>query len=103
MKKIILACFATLFMGGVVFAQQAQQPTPEKTKTVKKEVTHASTHAAKAADRQGNSVAAAKKSQAVASATPLKKDGMPDKRYKQHKQHLRKDGTPDKRYKENNP
>ncbi len=30
----------------------------------------------------------------------LKKDGTPDKRYKQS-QHLKKDGTPDKRYKEN--
>ena len=32
----------------------------------------------------------------------LKKDGTPDKRYKENKnQHLKKDGTPDKRYKEN--
>lgn len=37
----------------------------------------------------------------------VKKDGTPDKRYKENKtapattQHLKKDGTPDKRYKEN--
>ena len=31
----------------------------------------------------------------------LKKDGTPDKRYKENKQHLKKDGTPDMRYKEN--
>ncbi len=41
------------------------------------------------------------------SATPqgkpvMKKDGTPDKRYKQN-QTLKKDGTPDKRYKENKP
>jgi hypothetical protein len=30
----------------------------------------------------------------------LKKDGTPDKRYKQNKK-LKKDGTPDKRFKEN--
>jgi hypothetical protein len=37
--------------------------------------------------------------------THLKKDGTPDKRYKENKtpppQHLKKDGTPDMRYKEN--
>jgi hypothetical protein len=37
-------------------------------------------------------------------AKHLKKDGTPDKRYKENKnQHLKKDGTPDKRYKENKP
>jgi len=34
------------------------------------------------------------------SATPVKKDGTPDKRYKANK-NLKKDGTPDKRFKEN--
>lgn len=33
-------------------------------------------------------------------AAKMKKDGTPDKRYKQNK-HLKKDGTPDKRYKVN--
>ncbi len=33
----------------------------------------------------------------------LKKDGTPDKRFKENKVHLKKDGTPDKRYKENKP
>lgn len=36
----------------------------------------------------------------------MKKDGTPDKRYKDNKEehsakHMKKDGTPDKRYKEN--
>lgn len=37
------------------------------------------------------------------SGTVLKKDGTPDKRYKQHQAAgpLKKDGTPDKRYKAN--
>ncbi len=33
-------------------------------------------------------------------AQHTKKDGTPDKRYKENK-HMKKDGTPDKRYKEN--
>lgn len=33
-------------------------------------------------------------------AAKMKKDGTPDKRYKDNK-HLKKDGTPDKRYKVN--
>ena len=33
-------------------------------------------------------------------AAKTKKDGTPDKRYKENK-HLKKDGTPDKRYKSN--
>lgn len=33
-------------------------------------------------------------------AAKMKKDGTPDKRYKENK-HLKADGTPDKRYKEN--
>jgi hypothetical protein len=36
-----------------------------------------------------------------APAAKMKKDGTPDKRYKENK-HLKKDGTPDKRYKETN-
>lgn len=47
-----------------------------------------------------------KKEAAKTQATHTKKDGTPDKRYKENKdadktQHLKKDGTPDKRYKEN--
>ncbi|WP_343611739.1 hypothetical protein [Chryseobacterium oranimense] len=43
------------------------------------------------------------KAPAVNTAKPaakMKKDGTPDKRYKENK-HLKKDGTPDKRYKVN--
>ena len=37
--------------------------------------------------------------------TKMKKDGTPDKRFKENKEekkHLKKDGTPDKRFNENN-
>lgn len=37
---------------------------------------------------------------AAPTAVKMKKDGTPDKRYK-NSQHLKKDGTPDKRYKAN--
>ncbi|MBU4538323.1 MAG: hypothetical protein KJ689_07035 [Bacteroidetes bacterium] len=36
----------------------------------------------------------------ASSGMKMKKDGTPDKRYKENK-HLKKDGTPDKRYKTN--
>ncbi len=39
-------------------------------------------------------------SSAQANNAHLKKDGTPDKRYKENA-HVKKDGTPDKRYKEN--
>ncbi len=103
MKKIILACFIMLFTGSALFAQQTQpaQPAQEKTKTVKKDVAHAKTHAEKTADHQKQTPAAVKESSATATAAPLKKDGTPDKRYKKHSQHVKKDGTADKRFKEN--
>jgi uncharacterized membrane protein len=100
MKKIILACFIMLFTGSAIFAQQTQ-PAQEKTKTTKKEVVHEKTHAAKSAEHQKQATAAVKESSATTTATPLKKDGTPDKRYKKHSQHVKKDGTADKRFKEN--
>jgi hypothetical protein len=48
---------------------------------------------------------AAKPAATTTATTHLKKDGTPDKRFKENKtpppQHLKKDGTPDKRFKEN--
>ena len=45
------------------------------------------------------------KTDAVKEGAKLKKDGTPDKRFKDSKEavqkHLKKDGTPDMRYKEN--
>jgi hypothetical protein len=48
---------------------------------------------------------AVKPAATTTTTTHLKKDGTPDKRFKENKtpppQHLKKDGTPDKRFKEN--
>lgn len=60
--------------------KSASQQTVKGTKTVK--------------------AATAPKAEASPSAAKMKKDGTPDKRYKENKK-LKKDGTPDKRYKEN--
>lgn len=62
---------------------QAPQNAPSKTAPVN---TQANKPAENKADNQGK--------------PPLKKDGTPDKRYKEN-QKLKKDGTPDKRFKEN--
>ncbi|MCO5241680.1 MAG: hypothetical protein M9904_16650 [Chitinophagaceae bacterium] len=103
MKKIILACLLVLFSGSFLFAQQTQstRPAQEKTKTVKKDVAHAKTHAVKTANHQNQAAATANDSHTTATATHLKKDGTPDKRYKTQDRHIKKDGTPDKRFKEN--
>lgn len=56
------------------------------------------------ADKTANSKTITKTAQPAKvtkqTATPVKKDGTPDKRYKANK-NLKKDGTPDKRFKEN--
>lgn len=60
-------------------------------------------HTAPAANNNTHQTAKAVKPADVKPAKPaakLKKDGTPDKRYKENKK-LKKDGTPDKRYKEN--
>jgi hypothetical protein len=85
MKKIFLLVFSIIMMGNMVMAQDS------KTKTSQKKVN--------------------KTPEQTATATPagkMKKDGTPDKRYKENKKEeaaaagpTKKDGTPDKRYKEN--
>ena len=84
MKKFILACFIMLFTGSAIFPQQTQsaQPAQEKTKMAKKDIAHAKTHAVKTANHQKQTTAAVEKSSTTATAAPLKKDGTPDKRYK---------------------
>lgn len=73
MKKLI---FASIAIVGFAFASSAQQETKKKV-TITKEVKKTDTKVV------------------------LKKDGTPDKRYKENKTTkviLKKDGTPDKRY-----
>lgn len=83
MKKLMLWVALLGFGSSTLFAQ-----TPTTTAMPAK----AKTEAAKP-------VASAKSTHGGNSATPMKKDGTPDKRYK-HAKHMKKDGTPDKRFKE---
>ncbi|WP_417427797.1 hypothetical protein [Halpernia sp.] len=78
MKTLLTVLSVALCVG---FAN-AQQKNPLKTQTVKSKSTMKVVTAAKSAP----------------TGVKLKKDGTPDKRYKNAK-HLKKDGTIDKRYK----
>jgi hypothetical protein len=81
MRKLMLAVMAMIGFTLTASAQQAPKKTDKAAKETK--------------------APAAKKEEAK---TPLKKDGTPDKRFKENKEAkgpLKKDGTPDKRFKEN--
>lgn len=88
MKKLLSAMSLILGLG----LATAQQTAPAANATA-----HQTVKAAKPME-----VKAVKPAQ-VKTANPaaqMKKDGTPDRRYKENKK-LKKDGTPDKRYKEN--
>ena len=81
MRKLMLAVMAFIGLTLTASAQQAPKKADKAAKETK--------------------APAAKKEEAKA---PLKKDGTPDKRFKENKEAkapLKKDGTPDKRFKEN--
>ena len=103
MKKLILA--SAMMLGFISFSF-AQAPAAKDAKPAK-EKKEAKKPAAKS---DAKTVAPATQAKPVAKApaatdkngTVLKKDGTPDKRYKENKTtHVKKDGTPDKRFKEN--
>ena len=77
MKKLFIAILTFISFN---LAADAQTATPAQTKPAATQAT--------------------KKTATTASTAHVKKDGTPDKRYKENK-HVKKDGTPDKRYKEN--
>lgn len=83
-KHLSLLVVFMMMISGITFAQSKTTGAP----------------APKAAT-QTTPAAQKKKPEAVKPgvAGPVKKDGTPDKRYKENKK-LKKDGTPDKRYKE---
>jgi hypothetical protein len=122
MKKLIIAALALVGFSAASFAQSTpavKKTEPSKMQVVKK-TTGAKTDAKVVALNKGSKpaqVAVAKtavvkketKPVAVSkpvvvaktnAATPLKKDGTPDKRYAENK-HLKTDGTKDMRYKAN--
>lgn len=88
MKKVFLAVVALLGFALTSSAQEVAVKAGKKTEKAAKEV------------KKEVKTAEVKKTE---NKTVLKKDGTPDKRFKQAeapKQVLKKDGTPDKRYKE---
>lgn len=85
MKKFLTAMSIVLGLGLATAQQTAPAIETQNAKTVKPVK-----HTKQAAPAATVKPAAAK----------MKKDGTPDKRYKENK-NLKKDGTPDKRYKAN--
>lgn len=81
MKKLLTAMSLALGLGFATAQQTAPATTSAPHQTTTKTVKAPETKTAKPAAK-------------------MKKDGTPDKRYKENK-HLKKDGTPDKRYKAN--
>lgn len=93
MKNLLTALSLVLGLG---FASaQSTQPSTAKQAPVK-----VSTEAKKAEPAKQAKIVDAKAATTKSDGVKLKKDGTPDKRYKEN-QKLKKDGTPDKRYKEN--
>ncbi len=101
MKKILTG-FIALFLFNAVTMAQAVKKTPAKTTQTKmKVVTAKPVPAAKVVTMTKTTTVAAKPA-ATTSKVVLKKDGTPDKRYKNATDvPLKKDGTPDKRFKSN--
>lgn len=93
MKKILTGVLA-LLMGASVAMAQTSSTTQEKTKAEHR------------TDKPGQK---AQRPALDSTGKPMKKDGSPDKRFKENKETketkaqgpLKKDGTPDKRFKEN--
>ncbi|MEX1190055.1 MAG: hypothetical protein WED33_12415 [Bacteroidia bacterium] len=114
MKKFILSAAVLMISSGIAFSQtskQAPAKAPAKSEVKKEEtkkapvnqaVTPAVKKEAAAPNTRTPQIRQVQKEQAspANSDTKTKKDGTPDRRYKENKS-LKKDGTPDKRYKEN--
>ena len=109
MKKVLFAIAIASLSLVQVNAQQTDKAAPATKKTTsEKQATPAKATPAKdkATATPAKDKATAAPTKDKATATPaansgdvkLKKDGTPDKRFKENK-HLKKDGTPDKRYK----
>jgi apolipoprotein N-acyltransferase len=120
MKRFIAILVVVLFSTTMIYAQVAtpKQPTKKattETKAVKADAKKAAKPAAavtttpKATTKTGAVKADTKKAVAPATAAPMKKDGTPDKRFKENKAAAaapaagptKKDGTPDMSYKAN--
>jgi len=101
MKKLLTAMSIALGLG--LATAQTAHATPSQKVTPPSKVTKTSEAAKPATTAKVEPVKKTEKKVApapVVQEQKLKKDGTPDKRYKENKK-LKKDGTPDKRYKEN--
>ena len=107
MKKIIALFTVLAFMLNMAVAQEAPKKK-EKAEPAKKEVkAEKAKKEEKAEPAKTDAKAEPAKTEKSEKAAPMKKDGTPDKRFKENKEAkkesgpLKKDGTPDKRFKEN--
>jgi hypothetical protein len=124
-QKMMLTTVLFMFVTGIAFAQTTQTPPANKTTIQKQTSKVQKTEAGKTkvdSKEKGvtqtdpshqTSTTTKSKSSTISktNAATLKKDGTPDKRFKENKTggnnttttntHIKKDGTPDKRYKEN--
>jgi hypothetical protein len=119
MKKLFIAIIALAFVGTKSFAQAvpATTPAPSKLTVVKKPITKKTeakvvpitktTTPTTTVVKEAKVAKAPKVVAPLITAAPLKKDGTPDKRFKNTATTtnaagpLKKDGTPDKRFKAN--
>ncbi|MEO8768582.1 MAG: hypothetical protein ABI402_00800 [Ferruginibacter sp.] len=107
MKKVILAVFSLLSISIASHAQDAAKKAPAADTKMKAAAPAEKKESAKVvpmAKTKTAKAAPAASPAATATATPMKKDGTPDKRYKAKTAAAgptKKDGTPDMRYKEN--
>jgi hypothetical protein len=109
MKKLVLSALALVGIVSFSIAQTAAKTAAPaakpKMETAKKTAAPATSAKLVSAPVAKTAAVPAAKPATAATATPLKKDGTPDKRYKANQTvpagPLKKDGTPDKRYKAN--
>jgi hypothetical protein len=121
MKKLLLIAFAFLINSNFLSAQNSKTETkPAQTSVKSRSVPVKMAVQPVAAEKKQTPAKATEQGQTkegTATTKPvkpaennsaqqtkpvMKKDGTPDKRYKEN-QNLKKDGTPDKRFKENKP
>lgn len=113
MKRLLLATLAVLCIGTAGFSQTTKSKTVTTTATqskpvAKKEVTHTSMKPVGVSDKTSKTtMSTTATTTSTAIKTKTKKDGTPDKRFKENKTTTvaatpkKKDGTPDMRYKAN--
>ncbi|MGL2965628.1 hypothetical protein [Flavobacterium sp. XGLA_31] len=97
MKKLFLLCFLLVFIANT----NAQETKAEKAKAKTEKAAKKKKEEAKEVKEKAEKKAKKEEKETKEKATKLKKDGTPDKRFKDADAGvpLKKDGTPDKRFK----